>query len=900
MISKHPTSSPTKPAGFALPMTIIAVAGLTLLLVGLLSVLTLERKTARSYSDSSRADFAVESGLATAVAALTDIALRDDSIVFRLDDPAEPTVPADDRPSGFREQFFTYGAIHDGTRWNTTPLFSGAPAMQAGERLIDTSTLIEGLSAYTQDAMMIGGLTEHDQSVPRAKWVEVPAGGAGDYSFRYAYWIEDLAGRIDGVNAGSEAREMGRSAAELPLFSLFDEVPNPSATTLISNRQNLRTPGSVRTLLDVEQAKLAEPYIHYNSVNLTRPQAKLVPHGFGYKDQGKPARDLNEFVAGGNVEELATYIDENLPGFTNRRGGFRDDHDYVKTIAASIIDYADSDSNPSAGSDYRGIDSYPFVNKIYDRYEWLNPQPNAPNVQIRMETYVEFWNPSNQPTSGQARFQIINPVKAKIATIGDLPFNPANPTYTIGQLSLQPNEHRVVLVGGRTYTFPKGNFGSANVELTSSNETRDISDSNYIVQWRDSGAVPFQIIDTALGGSQRQFNTLTPNPNSRVKWKGAGSPNLNTAVSQYGDPRASMYIAEFHYANTYTSNAAWGGSVLKTTGPAGARNGYVSNWIDRGTNSPRGIPAGSEDRRPGPTGIVNATGGVTSSYPPNQPNRAPTVISNAGRYFSLGELGHIFDPAQWSNVSEPNSSPNSRAGGGISLAVGRPEFHAFDQEGRRAAQLLDLFSIEPDSSVPLARPININTASPAVLRALMADVVLNDDQMNPGIKPPQVSRIGDVFANYVTSHRNVFPLRGQSDLNLLRPLGEMSGTRRVQRDHSSPADETFFGSINTYPDASKPSDNFEGADYLSPVWSDAGREELFRKTLDLVTFTSKTFRIVVAGEVLDPAGKPIARATREYHYSIEPQRNPDTGEILTDADGKPSNIRIIKHYEKSL
>ncbi|QTN32986.1 hypothetical protein HZ994_11855 [Akkermansiaceae bacterium] len=897
--------------GFALPMTIIAVAGLTLLLIGLLTVLTLERKTARSYSDSARAELALESGLAIALGKLGEIARRDDSLVFRLDDPATPTVPSTERPLGYREQFFTYGAtfgkdLGNPSRfsWTAVPLFSGSdpstispPVPGDTASPPSTPSLLAGLADYSGEAIQIGRLNQHDQSIPRAKWVDVPSTDPKGYTMRYSYWIEDLSGRIDGTKAGAEPRTLGKTTAELPLFSFFGETPGPQQDTLVSRRSDLRTPASVRQLLGMEPSKLIEPYIDYSHSPAAVPAAKLVPAGFGYKDAGQPARDINEFVSDSNIAGLADYIAENLPDFDDRKGAFRQDHDYVKTLAASIIDYADTDSNPTAGTGYRGIDSFPFVNKIYDRYEWLNPSPTATNVQIRMDTYVEFWNPSNKPANGQARFQIINPVKAKISTLGDLPFSPANPIYTIGALSIAPNQHRVVNIGGRVYTFPKGAFSTATVELTSSTETNGISDANYSLLWRDSSAVPFQEIDTAFGGSQRQFNTLTTS--STKKWKGAGSPNLNTDASQYGDPRASMYIAEFHYSNTYTTNAAWGGRVLKTTGPSGARDGFVSRWNDRGSNTSPGVAAGNESFTPGPTGILNASGTLTRPYPAAQPDRAPAVISNSGRYESIGELGNIFDPAQWANAALPSSTPDRISGGGITLAIGRPEYHAFDQEGRRAAQLLDLFSAQPTLPGTPARPININTASPEVLRSLMAGITLGDDPLLNGTLPPKAAKTGDLFARYVSAHRNISPLRGPSDLNLLRPLKELAPAAQVQRNHSSPSDDTYFGSHNIYPAASRPADAAPdpgkgGSTTESPVWSDAGREELLRKTLDLVSFTSKSFRIVAAGEVRSASGELLGRKNREYHYTIEPERDANG---LVVAGGK---LTITKHYERDL
>jgi hypothetical protein len=111
------------------------------------------------------------------------------------------------------------------------------------------------------------------------------------------------------------------------------------------------------------------------------------------------------------------------------------------------------------------------------------------------------------------------------------------------------------------------------------------------------------------------------------------------------------------------------------------------------------------------------------------------------------------------------------------------------------------------------------------------------------------------------------------------------------RDSSDPDDSSFFGNPEYYENTPKVIDNDDPSDLVE--WNDAGREELMRKVMNLVTFHSKTFRIVVAGEVLSKSGKRLARATREFHITIEPERDAD-GQALPD--GKP---RITKHYEIS-
>jgi hypothetical protein len=263
------------------------------------------------------------------------------------------------------------------------------------------------------------------------------------------------------------------------------------------------------------------------------------------------------------------------------------------------------------------------------------------------------------------------------------------------------------------------------------------------------------------------------------------------------------------------------------------------------------------------------------------------LISNSGRYDSLCEIGHIYDPSQWSNIHARNSIASPKAGGGFSLAIGRPEFLAFDTEGKRAAQLIDLFSLIPEKppATRHARRININTAPREVLRCLIAGVSLNADPMAPLVLPRSSESIGDLFADRVIAHRNQSPLRGYSDLNLLNdhPL--------EIRDPSRPECMPFFGNPDFYEQFPSVTDNDNPGDLID--WDDAGREELMRKVMGLVTFHSKTFRIVVAGEVISKSGKRLARTTREFHLTVEPERDAN-GIAIPNA-----TPRITKHYEIS-
>ena len=867
--------------GFALPMTIIAVAGLTLLLIGLLTVLTLERKTARSYSDAARADLAVESGLAVALASLTEIAKSDDTLVFRIEDPVKSTVPSTERPLGFREQFFNYGAIFENGAWRGIPLFSGQSETSLGNGRIDTTPLISQLSAYVAGASQIGRTTEHDQNIPQAKWVDVTSSQPNGYNLRYAFWIEDLSGRIEGKNAGTLARDEGKTVAELAYATVLEPLAASPVLPpkLVTARANLRSTASLRSVLTTDQTKRIEPNIHFLKITPPIPAAKVIPQGFGYVDAGKLAPDLNTLVKNKDVTKIASHIKLQLPLFENRKGGFPASEDYLKTIAASIIDYADTDSDATTGTGFRGVDSYPFVNELFDRYEWITGSTTS--ISIKVETFIELWNPSQQTITGNIEFTNVNKHTIRIPLVGDRKFSEV--TYPARAVIIPPNGFAVMSVGERTYTFPQGTFPASTLTFVNPAQNMDIAvtENNFLLKWNG------RLVDTARGGVERTDGTLKPLFSER-KWKGNGSPAHDWSIGQPGDPRASWYINNKVFANSYDLNSNWGGRALKRNIGATSpwREVRLEKWGDRGSNSSAGIDSGTDARIPTTTQIIVKSTGIPPVpprlFPPNQPTLAPAFISNAETFSSLGELGHVYDPAQWTRVDTAGGVADQRAGGGFTLAIGRPEFAPFDKDGQRAAQLLDIFSLP--APTPDYPRININTAPREVLRSLIAGITLDDDPVAPGVKPKKIKEVGDIFADHVLAHRNTSPLRAVSDLNNLRkqPL--------VTRDPANSAHTPFFGNIQHFDNAPVVVD--PAVDLLE--WDDAGREELFRKVMNLVTFGSKTFRIVVAGEARDKQGKLIGRATREYNYTIEPERDA-TGLVVPG--GK---IRLTKHYENSL
>jgi len=263
--------------------------------------------------------------------------------------------------------------------------------------------------------------------------------------------------------------------------------------------------------------------------------------------------------------------------------------------------------------------------------------------------------------------------------------------------------------------------------------------------------------------------------------------------------------------------------------------------------------------------------------------------ANAGNLTSITELANVWDPAQLSysvTYQDPEQKlpdiPNTanrstRGAGGHTLAIGRPEFSMFDQNGMRAWQLLDVFSGKTSSTnfTNTAGLVNINTASRDVLRSLAVGILQNSDpailpiSLQPppqgnGLYPPTTDagqpQQADKFADAVINSR---PLLSTAALSAIRDCGQNipcgGGSSRP-----------FFGNPNQY----------ENSTQTPPTeWNDTGREELFTKIYNLAATRSRNFRVFVTGQSLDKSGKVLSTVTKVYHVFIKPNRDPTTGAI---------------------
>jgi len=704
---------------------------------------------------------------------------------------------------------------------------------------------------------------------------------------------------------------------EIALFAIFDPtIPVDSGSTgansVIQNRALQFTIPTLKTIAPAGGVDATSPFL------ATRLKADselpLVPYGYGYADEGdvtKPKLDINQQVSiGGDpaVKAIAKKINQNLSlTFGLQRKGGLTTLDYVNTIAASIIDYADTDSDGTIGADYRGYDSYPLMSEIYTTKNWTkkyqNPAGTGPYyVEITVDCWVELWNMSDQVATGTISLKLTENHPIHVGTTSPYSFGTAasdlhdNSTvatiYPSGPfpltVTMQPNEYKVLNIQTDTFqlnsgvsppdSFPAPSPASQSLQLDLSTTL-----TRYELTWKSSGGTGTgAIVDKSNAGIVRVSGALSgphPTGKSNREWRGSlpgfiGN-NPNGSANYYdtiGDPRLAYYWGCPQAPNSYTDNSSmWSRNIrmgITASFPANSANYKevkITSWPDGGHDSPT-ITAtpGTATKDPSP-----APGPVAT-----QSTKAPATISNTGTYSTVAEFGNIYDPGQWKITPDANNRwtdivnttvADGNYGGGMTLRIGRPEFTQFDKPGLRAWQLLDLFY--PGNRVNTRGLVNINTASRDVLRALGASVLLNRDldvsfapnpAPTPGFYPPFMAKQADVFADAVIAER---PFLSAAQLNAIKAAGT-----------STP----LFGNPSAWT-TSPPSE-----------WNDSGAEEYFAKIFPLSTVHSRNFRVFVTGQALDKNGHVLSTVSKVYQVYINPTR---------DGAGKITAQKVDVTYE---
>lgn len=765
----------------------------------------------------------------------------------------------------------------------------------------------------------------------------------------------------------------------------------------------------------------------YVTVGLSNTyELETVPHGHGYQNAGELKMNLNNIISradaattGDERELLVTELSDqikNVRGFkdtpseyqaigisvTNdnvsntRYGGLRTSESYTKTLAANIIDYADSNPNSiskrfdlqlpagenitlddvnfdASRSFYRGIESAPLLTDVAQRSKVSAGFSGGENA-IEVRTFLGLYNPTNKDIQGYVKFEFLpSDSLAYISTeLVEYPIGKIKLFYWNGAVRLSANEHKVIEVtldylddslnptpvdyfGSHDFDGEDGLDGYAHYLIGASSDSasakRDFSRVNicklYWYGMNDASPPP-----TSEDQFQEVCGFQTP-----FRW-GTGATAVYSDTSSrdghtfaylslplryegiVGDPRNNAYAIRTltfgpygHYTTSY-ANACFGGQKHLDLS-IDRRMNIAAKFPDGYYNGAFGIhPPSTRSHRstylPGEKGYIlegsPIAGNTVIPYPKTESKKFIQPISNAGSYFSLGELGNIYDPAQWKDIKRQTSHNNDNTpddesdstdyttslsadyayygqdldrehlgnyGGGITLAIGSPEFNAFDpyadpsydrlvgggREGYEASRLLDQFRVTESELRSLKSRINLNTAPKKVLQMLFAGFTHEDDEILGSFTRQPRSEVSSKIANPLVE--GLTDCRGQSPFLSLSDIALARATLDGRNLY-------LFGEKALYQGNRSVTNGF-GIE--RGVWSDEGREELFRRTNDLFTTKSRSYRIHIKAEY-NHNGETRS-ATKCLDVTIQPQYYSALG---TSCSADSTKIPVIKTY----
>ena len=882
--------------GVALVTTVIVVAVLAVVAVAMMQSTTVDRLSSRSVANYYRARLAADAGLAAAQAAIARNSTNDTFIVV----------------ANTNRQLFVGNGVGTGTDFSYVPLLSTVSSVTSAVAPIVSATVPAANVAagvyFTNN--LAGGLSV---TSPAVSWVYL-TDAAGRTNGRFAYWVEDLGGRVDLSVAGSSdsavsRRPTGTNPAELALWSYFNpssanDTGNATVSEIAAARSNIVTTATARLVTAAVTTNMLSELASNLRHDTNEPE--VIPFGFGYPDAGKAKYNLNSYISQAGVSSIADAINRNLPKF-GTRGGAMNAEAYVKGIAASIVDYADADADPSVdnGTDptYLGIENIPWPNELFDRITagWGSGSPmvtTSGKIRVMLKDWAEFWNMGDTATeettiSIQNNYDLVltftntllgygfrgNLKDASVAngTIGD--------KRNFDVPALEPNEYVVLECSDPEPTlrlewqipnassYSTAPFRSAwQIAVSSNTETTNMVFKAFVgstmIQQSKGGRWPRYLSAMNNLQSPSPLHFIFANP---IGFSSQDKPSSQGGVPAHsgGDPRAQLFLSgslrSHNYTNKYSSP---GGRNWENYNMAN----YAESEVHPGKFWPDNGHAADGDRGDNPTSYSqNPTGFAKDPLPDNY----VMVRNDTGSFDDIFELGFIYDPLQWADsygttvTNQPglwanltmNATPDARFGGRNTLRVGRWEFSKFTNSGTRASQLLDIFAVGTNTSGPVtnrvAGRININTAGTNALRALGAGVYLESDPMamsdtgaaGTGTNMYVPKGAVDDFVSAVSSTRSRKPFSSTSELNMI-------GTETVVANW--PTNAVFGNRTRQFISAG----------------NDAMREEWFAKVCPLATVRSRNFLVHVVGQAVltNNPTMPVSTARRMYQVYIQPVR----------------------------
>jgi Tfp pilus assembly protein PilX len=836
--------------------TLLGIVVLSTLVVAFMQSTSIDRLTAKSAKNVLQAELSARAGLQSAINQLLTAAGTNNGFVTGSTNFSPSNAPV-----------VVIGRTNLSDPQQIMPLVSIAPNLlenflQSG--WTDSLSTLFAKMAGTNSTDLNGrsGIIQSTNISYRAPWVEISS-SSGERIGRYAFVVLDEDGRVNpllhtGTGTMSDPIAWYSGPNDISLTNASAAILTPDEQARVLALSNLiLTPESLAqgfaSRSDYERVK------HLLTVQ-TNSTFDIIPAGLS--DGGRPKYNINILAtnaatsSGDRADNLAQIVSSNLPSFSSRdpslRGNTADEMRYLCRLAAGIVDYVDSDAISTLvnGGEPAGRDLFPLITAVAERFRLVTINTNASTATATIESqcFVQVWNPYTTPivlNNRELRFVVRNRMLVSFGTAIVTPFDDYDQAIT-ASLMIGPNEFAVLEFPtvrqtwespGSVNDVPHWDDGPSG----NSDQTTHCPFEFYIGgQLADMNRRDPVGPDVAISGMVR-FGLSLSDTNNR--WQSSFIPTQASALNWrfVGDSRAT-YLCNYDWqtlGNTgYAIRTRWKG---RQENVSPRHQDFSAHWVQRDfvrSNPSVGTAPASIDQTPSQ---------VSTVYDPvNDGPAAPAVLVNRAMQ-SIGELGHIFDPSQAADdLSAPKSSElpvnDKISGGGRTLRIGQPEFrssstHNWDTNGRRAIELLDLFTVNQTNANSGGYPaalgrINPNTAAPEVLAAILSGIRVTSDA---GIPEAFLANPAAVAADLVSN----------------RPYSSLSDLHKAMQSFADGENysPTFGVSV--------------GGGTTNLAAADRVREEAFGKLVQHLTVQSRTYRIIAVGESFDAGGKPRGRAAIE-------------------------------------
>jgi hypothetical protein len=892
--------------GSAIVAVLGAVALLSLLLISMLHGIRLDRKTSSAAVAAEQARLAADSGISAAMARL---------LICTSNHPAfSVALQHGENDGGQDAPVLVIGAGNPRIQAQLVPLISCDPSplasypklpasylsAQLAKRLSTNPTvavnlndpdLVETWNRDSNDPAPRGGFIAPEGTY-QAVWQYLHDSTGEHAVARYAFVMTDESARLNpALHTGEDRKDPTdwyKGPGDLSMTNDAGTLFTPDEARKLRAEADLPTEGCFERAFS-DSLEFSEKH-----TLLTRDPCRvpdLIPAE--YPEGGLPKYNLNDLATNpawgatpyDRATNIAAIIDRNLPVFKLRDPSLpaRQADLYLRRLACSIVDYISPKTGPTGPSPQEplGRDLVPYVTQIAECC--TRKGLTATNTTIESRYFVEVWNPTTSeiPAGGVAGLVITNRAMLRFGNGIVTPFS--DYTKQSPQLPpLRPNEFRVIAFEPTEQTWdspvpvtnpPRWDAGpQGNADGTTHQAFSFFWNGVLVDMSRRAGISPGDTpgglvhFKQTLDDAKPRWQCMTIPTRTSASDGGEEAEEADQAVDPghynfVGDPRATFLTAyKWPVVTDYRSKSYWNG-----VNPAGNRQGgYILDPMNTWTRRDR-IPLNPVTGI-NPASALQSPDLIPSNYGTTPASSEAPFVLRKGPMVSLGELGNIFDPAQVSDSGEaPNAGTPKKTpyccGGGRTLRVGQPEFHAcspkfdWDVEGKRAVQLIDLFTVnEPgrrpgtnaqatqDETPGIPGRINVNTAPHAVLTSLFTGLAVTSDRRftNSMIS----AGAADELATLLEKNR---PYPRLSDLSVLT-------TNLVNAECYLP-----WLSKNI-PGSSPP---------VADVF-DRAREEAFGKIIGHCTVQSRTFRITVLGEALDPSGQPSAKSLFQGLIRLNP------------------------------